>query len=146
MKKILMPIVVAVIAFLATPINSISQKATKKVAKTIEAKASDKPNEVVAALNKPGNIKDKPVEKSRGDVYGSNLSDIVVDNYTGYYIDIYVDGSYRGTLAPWDKKVTWAIPGSTTLYAKAVFDDGSYKYWGPTTAQTGYEYKWNLRK
>lgn len=104
------------------------------------------PSDEAGALKKPVNIKDKPVmeEKSRGDLYGPNYSDVVIDNWTGYYLDIYVNGNYRGTVAPWEKKITWAIPGTNKLYAKAVFDDGSYLYWGPKTTYTGYQYSWKL--
>jgi hypothetical protein len=69
---------------------------------------------------------------------------VIIDNWSGYYVDIYVNGNYRGTVAPYDKRVTWAIPGTNTLYAKALFDDGSYIYWGPKTTATGYEYTWKL--
>jgi hypothetical protein len=126
--------------------NSVSaQQKSGKKKKTIETKAISTPSSEVAALNKPANEKNaKPEKKTRGDVYGPNYSDIIVDNYTGYSVDIYVDGSFRGTIAPYDKKVTWAVPGNTRLYAKATFDDGSYLYWGPGTTYTGYEYTWKL--
>ena len=135
----------ALFAFmLVTNPVSAQQKSSKKK-KTIESKAISTPSNEVAALKKPANEKNpKPEKKTRGDVYGSNYSDILVDNYTGYSIDIYVDGSFRGTIAPYDKKVTWAVPGNTRLYAKATFDDGSYLYWGPSTTYTGYEYTWTL--
>ncbi|MEO5945247.1 MAG: hypothetical protein ABIP79_00410 [Chitinophagaceae bacterium] len=99
-----------------------------------------------AALKRPVNSKGKPAmeDKSRGDVYGPDYSDVVIDNWTGYYLDIYVNGDYRGTVAPWEKKVTWGIPGTNRLYAKAVFDDGSYLYWGPKATYTGYQYTWKL--
>jgi hypothetical protein len=98
------------------------------------------------ALQRPTNDKNKPAPPatSRGDVYGADYSDVVVDNWTGYYIDIYVNGNYRGTVSPYDKRVTWAIPGTNTLYAKAVFNDGSYLYWGPKVTYTGYSYSWKL--
>jgi hypothetical protein len=71
-------------------------------------------------------------------------SDVVIDNWTDHNIDIYINGNYRGSIAPWDKRVTWAIPGNNKLYAKAVFRDGSYKYWGPRNTTTGYNYTWKL--
>lgn len=113
---------------------------------TIEAKAQSTPTSAIDGLQKPVNMKNSPVanDNSRGDYYGPNYSDVVIDNWTGYYIDIYVNGNYRGTVSPWDKKVTWAIPGTNTLYAKAVFDDGSYLYWGPKATYTGYQYTWKL--
>ncbi len=110
------------------------------------SKAMSTPIPLVTNLVRHLNVKNKPaVEiKSRGDVYGADYSDVIIDNWSGYYVDIYVNGNYRGTCAPYDKRVTWAIPGQNTLYAKAVFDDGSYVYWGPQTTVTGYEYTWKL--
>jgi len=116
------------------------------IKETINSNAISTKNSKVAGLKRPGNKKNKPVVevKSRGDVYGVDYSDVIIDNWTGYYVDIYVNGNYRGTVSPYDKRVTWAIPGQNTLYAKAVFDDGSYIYWGPKTTSTGYEYTWKL--
>lgn len=127
--------------------TAFSQSTPVKKKKTIEVKASSQPSEEVAALTKPANEKNpKPESKSRGDEYGPNYSDIIVDNWCGYSIDIYVDSKYRGTVGPYDKKVTWAIPGNTRLYAKATFSDGSYLYWGPVVTLTEYEYTWKLTK
>src|SRR5258708_5974349 len=135
----------ALFTFLIMGNSVIAQQKTSKKKKTIEAKANAAPSNEVAALKRPANEKNpKPETKTRGDVYGSNYSDIIIDNYTGYSIDVYVDGSFRGTIAPYDKKVTWAVPGNNRLYGKAVFDDGSYLYWGPDTPYTGYEYTWKL--
>jgi len=126
-----------------TSVSAQGKPARKK--QTIEAKAISTPNADVDKLKRPENEKKpKPEVKSRGDVYGSNYSDIVIDNYTGYYMDIYVEGNFRGTVAPYDKRVTWAIPGNNKLYAKTVFSDGSYLYWGPSYVNTGYSYTWKL--
>lgn len=142
-KMFIMTCAVAALSLAFTPSTFAQSKAKKK--QTIEAKAMSEANEEVTKLMRPSNNADAPAAPNRGDNYGASMSDIIVDNYTGWYIDIYVDGEFRGTLAPWDKRVTWAIPGATTLYAKATFDDGSYRYWGPTSAETGYQYQWNLR-
>lgn len=148
MKKSIISNLVLLGSFFAIVVSSNSvfaQQKTHRKKQNIEAKALSVPSDEAAALSKPANEKNpQPETKQRGDVYGSNYSDVIVDNYTGYSIDIYVDGSFRGTIAPYDKKVTWAIPGNTRLYAKAVFNDGSYLYWGPTVTYTGYEYKWKL--
>jgi hypothetical protein len=132
-------------AFLLVTDLAIAQQTTTRKKKTIEVKATSAPSDEVATLKRPANEKNpKPETKTRGDVYGANYSDIIIDNYTGYSVDIYVDGSFRGTIAAYDKKVTWAVPGNTRLYAKAVFNDGSYLYWGPDTTYTVYEYTWHL--
>jgi hypothetical protein len=113
---------------------------------TVNSKPVSTPDSKVDELQRPVNDKNKPAppSTSRGDVYGPDYSDVVIDNWTGYYIDIYVNGNYRGTVSPYDKRVTWAIPGTNTLYAKAVFNDGSYLYWGPKVTYTGYSYTWKL--
>ena len=51
-----------------------------------------------------------------------------LDNRTPYSIDIYTDGSYRGTAAPWDDLYGWVEYGAD-LYAKAPFIDGTFLYW-----------------
>lgn len=53
---------------------------------------------------------------------------IHVDNRTALVIDIFVDGEYRGTAAPWDDLYGWVESGAR-LYARADFDDGTYLYW-----------------
>ena len=137
----------AIAVFFLSIQNLASAQNGPKKKQTIEVKANNQPSDVVANLKKPGNEKEpKPETKSRGDVYGPNYSDIIVDNYTGYSIDIYVDGNYRGSVGPYDKRVTWAVPGNTRLYGKATFDDGTYLYWGPTVTYTGYEYTWKLTR
>jgi len=125
--------------------NAYAQPSNLKK-KTVSSKSISTADSKVDGLKRPGNDKGKPAadNSTRGPVYGPNYSDVVVDNWTGYYLDIYVNGNYRGTVSPWDKRVTWAIPGTNTLYAKAVFNDGSYIYWGPVSTYTGYEYTWKL--
>ena len=142
MKKHLFLFVALLVIGLGFTANAQVKPKLKK--QSISANAQSTPTTEVDGLQKAMNMKNSPVMKDRGDVYGPNYSDVVIDNWTGYYIDIYVDNSYRGTVSPWDKKTTWAIPGSTKLYAKAVFDDGSYLYWGPSTTTTGYQYTWKL--
>ena len=54
----------------------------------------------------------------------------VIDNWTPWSIDIYADGTFKGTVAAWGSG--WIYAGDCpSLYGRADFDDGSYKYWGP---------------
>lgn len=140
-KIILSSITLMTILFLTTNTVNAQTKGVKK--QKVELKAVSTPSEAVANLQRPENDKNNPAEKSRGDVYGANYSDIIIDNWTAWHIDIYVDDAYRGSIGPWEKKTTWAIPGNTKIYAKAVFTDGSYKYWNHS-AKTGYEYTLRL--
>ena len=117
---------------------------TTKKKEAIKTNASAVKTDAVGDLKKPANVRGAKAPASRGDVYGPNYSDIVVKNFTGYYIDIYVDGSYRTTVSPGHQITTWAIPGTTKLYGKAEFSDGSYLSWGAIYPKTGYEYTWSL--
>lgn len=142
MKKVSIYLCSLLLLFIIS--NSAFGQSPKKH-KVISSNATKTQNATVDALTKPMNDKtEKSESKTRGDVYGPNYSDIIIDNYTNFTIDIYVDGNYRGTIAPWDKRTTWAVPGNTKLYAKALFNDGSYYYWGPDVVVTGYEYTWEL--
>ena len=59
-------------------------------------------------------IKDVPVpkpSKSRGDTCYIN-----VDNWTGYYVKVYVDGDYFGMVSPWGEGDVEVYSGYTTVY------------------------------
>jgi hypothetical protein len=142
-KLILSSITLMAVLMLTTNSADAQSKNLKK--EKAELKAISTPSDAVANLKRPENDKDHPQEKSRGDVYGDSYSDIIIDNWTGWYIDVYVDDSYRGSIGPWEKKVTWAVPGNTKIYAKATFTNGSYKYWNHS-AKTGYEYTLRLNE
>ncbi|HEX8736648.1 MAG TPA: hypothetical protein VF721_15055 [Pyrinomonadaceae bacterium] len=56
---------------------------------------------------------------------------VVLDNQTNLKIKIFVDGSFRGVMAPYGDSVTYTGSGLTRVYARAEFDDGTFIYWGP---------------
>ena len=60
------------------------QQKSHKKKQTIETKALSSPSDEVTSLKRPDNEKNpQPQAKTRGDVYGSSYSDIIVNNYTG---------------------------------------------------------------
>ncbi len=136
MKKIL---IFALVTLFVASVSAQGQK-QKKVIETKGVK-------IEATRGADANIKtEKPVgeviiAKDRGPVYGDNYCDVNLENHSGYYIDIYIDGSYRGTIGPWEAKVSWAIPGKTTLYGKST---GGTVSWGPQQVDCGYIYTWGL--
>lgn len=88
-----------------------------------------------SSLNEMNNKMDAPAEKM-GASRGSSAAhpyycEVHTDNYTSYYIKIYVDGSYRGTVPPYGNILYYAYPGATEVYAKADFTNGSSLSWGP---------------
>ena len=72
-------------------------------------------------LTPPGD--DQPLKKHRGSCY------MYMDNYTGYYVDIYVEDKYMGRLSPYATSVRFDVwvPGNWThWYAQTA--GGTY-YW-----------------
>jgi hypothetical protein len=63
---------------------------------------------------------------------------VVFDNWSGYYLDCYIDGYYEGYVGPYSNGSMTVSGGITRAYAKAEFDDGSYRSWGPVTANCAY--------
>ncbi|MBC8343211.1 MAG: hypothetical protein ISR55_07110 [Bacteroidetes bacterium] len=101
---------------------------------TIEKTRGNNPNVVKERSNTDVAIP-KP-EKSRGDDCR-----VVVDNWTGYSVDIYVDGDYAGTVGAWSDGYTYTAEGQTSLYGKSV---GGSIEWGPVYVDCYYEHTWKL--
>jgi hypothetical protein len=86
--------------------------------------------------NDPNAPEDAPSKKG-GTSRGGGNCEVRLDNRTQWYIKIYVDGGYRGTLSPYGDAVAYTGVGSTTVYGRADFDDGTYYYWGPNNYNCG---------
>jgi hypothetical protein len=106
----------------------------KEKAKDGKGGATDANVKSNAAKNDPKGTAEAPPNKggkadaSRG--FGGGWCEVTASNYTRYYAKIYVDGAYRGMVGPFDSGTVTVGTGTTTFYARADFDDGSYKYWG----------------
>lgn len=87
---------------------------------------------------------DKGGEKGKG--FGLGYVEVTFNNFSPWYVKCYVDGNYRGTVAPWGALTFPTGNGATTLYARADFDDGSTYRWGPRQFfyYSGYRYQWRL--
>jgi hypothetical protein len=138
MKKL---VIVALFAFLGALVIPSALQAQTKEKKNIEEKAkvfekSRGADENIKTAKPTDDTKANKVEKSRGE-----LCYIYVNNYTGYAIDIYIDGDWMGTIAAYSTAYTYAYPGNTKAYGKSI---GGTMYWGPTYFDCQYEYTWNL--
>ena len=115
MKRILF-IAVALVALSCVFTNTSYAQAKKKVA--VFGQKGDGGVKVTL----PG--EDKPREKkTRGNCY------VYFDNFTGYYVDIWVEGFYQGRLSPYATSVRIDVytPGNfTKWYAKS--SGGTY-FW-----------------
>jgi len=98
-----------------------------------DSDANDPNKQMAAPANKGG-------ERARG----MDACAVVVDNRTGWYVRIFVDGTYRGTIAPWGDAYCYTGAGTTKLYAVAPFTDGSKYTWGPGNVECYGRYTWQL--
>jgi len=153
MKNLLSLIIVVVVAsFLITTVTnaqtykggnqSVETKASKSrgAGEDENIKSDVKINSKEAANKLPVPFA-KGGEKSRA----SNLK-VVVENWTPYYVDIYNDGYYQGTIGPYDDSYFYDYGDAIELYGVAKFDDGSTLTWGPNYVANDeyYTYTWKL--
>lgn len=89
------------------------------------------------AANDPNKKVQPPPSKGGTKARGGYYCEVRVDNWTQWYIKIYVDGDYRGTVGPYDDGVVNVYPGETQVYGRADFNDGSSLSWGPKTYSCG---------
>jgi hypothetical protein len=101
-----------------------------------------------ATNSKGGQTPPAPPEKGgeKGKGMGPGYVEVVFNNYSPWYVKCFVDGNYRGTVAPWGALDFPTGNGPTMLYARADFDDGSSYRWGPRQFfyYTGNRYQWRL--
>jgi hypothetical protein len=134
MKKLLF----ITVLFLGISFSSFAQqKATKVVAvnaKKVEKTRGENPNiKKDFTCNAPDVAVPKPA-KSRGDYCGIN-----VDNWTGYYVKVFVDGDFYGWVAPWDKGGVTVYSGYTTVYC--ITAGGSLEWKAEGSCDSLFEYK-----
>ncbi len=133
MKKVALFVFAAAIFFCSS--NAFSQTKEKK-SKDVNAVKVEKSRGENPNIKQGRPTTDTPAakpDKSRGDV-----CIIGFDNYTGYYVDVYVDGVYRGTLDPWENENTVTLySGYKTIYC--VTTGGTYE-WSDSGNCDGYYY------
>ena len=94
--------------------------------------------------NDPGKQMPAPGAKGGEKSKGQGDCAVVIDNRSAWYIRIYIDGTYRGTIAPWGDSYAYTGAGETQLYAVAIFTDGSRYTWGPRSVGCYGRYTWQL--
>jgi hypothetical protein len=108
------------------PVLATAKKGTAGADANI--KSENRTNAPDAASKYPAPA-DKGGTKTRGG--GWYECGVHVDNHSPYYVQIFVDGDYSGTVAPWGDYYAHTGSGATSLYGRALFDDGSVYTWGP---------------
>ncbi len=89
---------------------STTASAQKKVAVKVTQQKVDASRGANSNVKSDAPTTDAPESKSRGTCM------IDFTNYTGYYINIYVDGYYKGQLSPYGKGTVYVGDGYTTIY------------------------------
>jgi hypothetical protein len=71
---------------------------------------------------------------------------IHIDNRSSWFARVYVDGDYVGTVNRYGDLAGITGNGPTRVYAIALFDDGSSRYWGPHVfnCAAGDSYVWKI--
>ena len=119
-----------------------------ETAKTGKAGAADANIKHDSEKNSPGAKAAPPPEKGGPTTRGAGpyRCGVHVDNRTQWIIRTYVDGDYVGSINRFGDIAGITGNGPTTVYAVAVFDDGSTRTWGPHLFQcsAGGIYTWRL--
>ncbi|MCD4665849.1 MAG: hypothetical protein K8R68_11320 [Bacteroidales bacterium] len=142
MKKFIVLVLFVFAGFLFYTANAQDVKKESKIVEVVSAEieAARGPSPHITTPKPTGDeVKAPKPEKNKGT--RGDYCKVTVDNWTGYAIDIYVDGVWEGTVAAWSDGYTWAIEGKTKLYGESV---GGTKYWGPTYVDCYVEHTWKL--
>lgn len=115
--------------------------AQKKAIKNVEIKAvkveksrGENPNIVKGfSCNGPDVEVAKPA-KSR-----SSYCAINVDNYTGFYVNVYVDGAFYGMVSPWSDGDVTVYGGYTRVYCQTA--GGTYEWLATGNCDDNFHYK-----
>jgi hypothetical protein len=127
-------------------VSVYAQKGKRKVQKTVDltsqkgdaARGGNDENIKTGEMANDMNTKIPPPASKGGTSRGGSYDcEVQFDNYTDWRVKVYVDGVYKGTVGAWDSANTYVSPGSTSVYARADFNDGSFLYWGPKTYNCG---------
>lgn len=128
MKKIIF-LSLAALFIMASSTNTFAQKnaivKSPTAQKVEKSRGGDNPN--ITTPRPTTDVLTVPAPSSRGgDASRGAYCDIKFENWTGYYIDIYVDGTYQGTVSPWQDYYAYEYSGYKSIYCETV--GGTY-YW-----------------
>lgn len=83
-----------------------------------------------------------PVAKG-GTEKGDCGCEITFDNFTEWYVEVYVDGINQGVLGPWQKNVVTANSGKRKIYLVTA---GGSKEWVVDSGNCKGKFNWNISK
>ena len=89
---------------------STMTSAQKKISVKVESKA------VEANRGANPNIKSGPPTTDKAETKSRGTCSVYFSNHTGLYINVYVDGYYKGQLSPYGAGTVYVGDGYTTIY------------------------------
>ena len=137
----------AAILVLGAVVSGVSQTANAPDQVTRKARlrsAGDDPNVVAGTEVNSRSKKSDVVPPASKAPAGKASCAITFDNFTDLFTKIYIDGRYAGTIRPYGDLAASAVPGTTVLYARADYDDGTADAWGPIRMTCQAKYVWRL--
>lgn len=108
--------------------SNAQQKGVDVMGQKVESSRGDVKHE------RPTKDVEAPLENTRGPVCCLGF-----DNYTGYYLDVWVDDIYRGRVAPYNYDELCVTGGFTTWYVETA--GGTYYWNGSGDCQDSYNIK-----
>ena len=109
MKKIILGILAS--GFILVSFSN-SAAAQKKISHTLKGTAVQTSRGANTNIVSGAPTTDAPAPQSRG----AGACEIYFVNYTGYYVNIYVDGYYKGQLSPYGSGTVTTGDGYTKIY------------------------------
>lgn len=122
------------LAFLTTQVSFGQDAQKKQTVKEVKASKVEKSRGTNPNIKSGAPATDKAVEKQRGNC------NIYFDNYTGYVVNVYVDGYFKGTVDAWGGGWVTVGSGYTTVYCQTT--GGTYEW--AATGDCSEEYRMKL--
>ncbi|MFH0892793.1 MAG: hypothetical protein V2A54_00010 [Bacteroidota bacterium] len=128
MKKLLL---IVLVAFTAQAFVNKAQAQTDRkvmVVKSVDVEKTRGANPNIKTAVKAPNSDNgvKPSNVKKGNAEGTTDCEIAFDNYTNFFVDVYVDGSYKGTIGDWGTLYINASSGYKSVYC---ISSGGTKEW-----------------
>lgn len=126
------------VALITNQLQAQEKKVVETKGMAIDVSRGADPNIIEPKPVNDNVVKEKPAKE---DAARTDYCKVIIDNWTGYTVDVYVDGYYEGSCAAWEEGYTYTVSGKTKLYAVSV---GGTVSWGPAYVDCVYEYTWQL--
>ena len=131
MKKVFLTLIIAMFALTATYAQA---KKNVSVAKN-KVEATRGENKNIKSDVPSTDVEAAKPSKTRG------TCTVAFTNNTGYYVKIYLDGTYKGTLSPYESGSVTVYSGYTTIYC--ITTGGTYDWSAAGNCEGTYTYALN---